>query len=88
MSTTITLQEIESLAGVAASKWERNGHKRHYLNVPGAAYALYWTDDGKVHFELRSGRSTDAANAVAKAVLGCPVIDRRRQAAPYVVVEG
>lgn len=89
--TTITLANLEALAGVTASKWERNGKTRYYLNVPGAAYKLYWVgndDGGKAHFALGRGRSTSAAEAVAEAVLGCPVTRRYSSAAPYVVVEG
>lgn len=86
--TTIELTSLETLTGIKASKWERNGHERHYFNVAGAAYSLYWTPDGKAHFALRPGRSTDAATAIAKSVLGCSIIDRRSAAAPYVIVEG
>lgn len=88
--TTITLAALEALAGVTSSKWERNGKTRHYFNVPGAAYKLYWAgneDGGKVHFALGRGRSSDAAEAIAKAVLGCAVTSRFSSAAPYVVVE-
>lgn len=85
--TTITLANLEALAGVTASKWERNGKTRYYLNVPGAAYKLYWAD-GKAHFALTRGRSSAAAEAVAEAVLGCPVTRRYSSAAAYVVVEG
>ena len=88
---TITLAALETLAGVSASKWERNGKTRHYLNVPGAAYTLYWVgteDEGKAHFALTRGRSTPDADAAARAVLGCAVTSRYSSAAPYVVVEG
>lgn len=91
MTNTITLTDLESIAGVTASKWERNGKTRHYLNVPGAAYKLYWVgndEGGKAHFALTRGRSTPDAEAVARAVLGCAVTSRYSSAAPYVVVEG
>lgn len=85
--TTITLANLEALAGTSAAKWERNGKTRFYFNVPGAAYKLYWAND-KAHFALGRGRSTEDAEAVAKAVLGCAVTSRYSSAAAYVVVEG
>lgn len=87
-ANTITLADVETITGIKASKWERNGTVRHYINVPGAAYKVYWTEAGKLHFALTNGRSTDEASKIAKALLGCSVIDRRSHAAAYVVVEG
>lgn len=90
MTDTITLADLEKVAASKAAKWERNGIVRHYINVPGAAYKLYWTVDGKVHFALGKGRSTPEANAVAEAVIGCNVVDRYSRTngpAAYVVVE-
>ena len=83
----IELADLEAIAGISASKWTRNGRVRYYLNIPGAAYTVYWTEDGKVHFGLAKGRSTDAANAIAKAILGCSTVDRRRSPHGYIVIE-
>ena len=84
MTSTIPLQEAETLANVVASA-DWNG--RRYLNVPGAAYKLYWKND-RVYFKLGKGRSSSEAEQAAKAVLGCSITDRYSKCAAYVVIEG
>lgn len=89
MPDTISIADASAKVGIAPSKWERAGHVRYYFNVPGAAYTLYWRD-GKVHFALRKGRSTTAANETAEAILGCNVVERYSRTngpAAYVVLE-
>lgn len=84
-NSTISLADATAMIGVEPRKHVPTG--RHYFNVRGAAYVLYWQAD-KIHFALSRGRSDDHATAVARNILGCSMSDRRTSAAAYCVIDG
>ncbi|MBZ9576740.1 hypothetical protein [Modicisalibacter sp. MOD 31.J] len=85
---TITLEQIQQTAGVqSVSAWQKGTMKRHYLDVGQAATKVWWEEDGKLRLQDGRGRDSSAAIETIERLIGCDLIDRRSQAADYVIIK-